>query len=137
MKIKLFFLFAILFTTSASKADTIDFWHIYINDSIFQKSHQGNEGMVITLKRQSIATTDILSVRHYDDTPCINCTVALGIRDVTGLEVKHIDGKERDKLAITFKELLEISEKNNSKSFLFSFYEDGKLRRHLFILKIE
>lgn len=137
MKIKIFLLFVMLFITSVSKADTTDFWHIYINDSIFQKSGQGSEGEVIVIKREDIGDADVLGVRHYDDTPCYDCAVALVIRDIGGLEVKHINGSDGDLLKVTFKELLAISEKNNSDRFLFSFYEDDKLRRHLFTLKIE
>ena len=65
---------------STTKADTIDYWHVYYNQTIIKKFNQFSKGE-ITLKIKDIKKTDSLTVKYFRNTPCGTCETRVEIED--------------------------------------------------------
>jgi hypothetical protein len=136
MKIRFFSVVVFLLATFASKADTIDYWHVYYNDVIFGKFHQGQMDNELKIQKKEIRKNDFLVVKHHDDTPWHNTKIALVITNEKGITVKTISAiGEGSDLKVELKDLLK-DEINKSVKLFFDYYEDNELRRRLFTLKI-
>ncbi len=139
MNIGLFFMFLLI--SSASKADTIDVWHVYYNQHLIQdfNAYSANE---IVLKLDSIQPGDSITLRYYRDTPCYDCASFLTLENE-----KHYIFFERSNrgtgapISFSVDQLRAIKNKGYFRPFLVFYYE-GKLERRsdkirLFRIRLE
>ena len=78
---KLLFLLIIMYAfANVSKADTIDFWHIYYNNVEIKEGNEYSK-FVLKLNIDKIKNTDSLSFRYYHDSPCFDCATNLIVED--------------------------------------------------------
>ncbi|GAB2833678.1 hypothetical protein [Ferruginibacter profundus] len=63
-----------------TKADTIDFWHIYYNQTKIRACNQFGTYQIV-LKLNSIKSGDSITVRYFRDTPCSDCPSLLTVED--------------------------------------------------------
>ncbi|MGG9961265.1 hypothetical protein [Ferruginibacter sp. SUN106] len=78
---KLLFIFLIFGVFSQNtKADTIDFWHVYYNKTKIKEFNQFGTNEII-IKLNSIKAGDSLTVRYFRDTPCPDCPSLLTVED--------------------------------------------------------
>lgn len=61
-----------LFTANAF-ADTIDYWHVYLNDSMIANFTENSKVLDVLLYEKKIDVSDLISVKYYNDTPCGGC----------------------------------------------------------------
>jgi hypothetical protein len=78
---KIFLILGLLATSMALHADTLDYWTVYLNDSVIGQFNAGSEDLSIGIDHSSIKDTDVLSIRYLDDTPCVECGCILIVRD--------------------------------------------------------
>ncbi len=126
-----------------ANCDTIDFWHVYKNGiKIKEYNHYINDTLFIA----NLNDTDVIEVRHYDDTPCHDCTFTLSIAtsEHTNSPALIADKKKGDStpLKISRKELMKRS-KNGNSNLLYFWYrfenpnqENDKGFEMLFVLKL-
>lgn len=53
-----------------SKADTLSYWHVYLNDSLIAQFHENSQDKIITLSHTSIEPIDTIYIRFFRDTDC-------------------------------------------------------------------
>lgn len=72
----LFLLLVVLISLQfQSKADTIDYYHVYFNASVIRKYNEYNKNKpetVITLKKDSLQSGDVIQIRYWNDTGTSN-----------------------------------------------------------------
>ncbi len=104
--------------------DTLDYWHVFYNDSVIAKFNSASEDLNIEIDRFKIKEGDTLTVRHGDDTPCINCKFVLFIIDEKNRKLRITETNEFwGKLSFGLKDLIEFGDKNESKQYDFYYWE--------------
>ncbi len=104
--------------------DTLDYWHVYYNDSVIAKFNSVSQDLKIEIDRSKIKEGDTLTVRHGDDTPCINCKFVLFVRDDKKRKLRITQTDEFwGKLSFQLKDLIEFGDKNESKRYDFYYWE--------------
>lgn len=142
-KLLFIILFSFSFAPANANCDTIDFWHVYKNGiKIKEFNHYIKDTLFIT----DLKETDIIEVRHYDDTPCPDCpfTLSIATSEKTNSPAIIADTKMGDStpLRISGKELKKLMKNGNSDLlyFWYSFenpnWENDKGFEMLFILKL-
>jgi len=107
--------------------DTLDYWHVYYNDSVIAKFNSVSPDLKIEIDRSKIKEGDTLTVRHGDDTPCINCKFVLFVRDEKKRKLRNTETNEFwGKLSFGLKDLIEFGDKNESKRYDFYYWEEDK-----------
>ena len=119
-------LFGLSLAFLTSYGDTIDFWHVYINDSVVVRYNAVSDDLTIHLKSTSIADDDEISIRHWDDTPCLECKQVLFVRDEKHRKLRITETDEfGGKMTFSLKDLLDFGRKNDSKRYDFYYWEIG------------
>ncbi|MBK7109536.1 MAG: hypothetical protein IPH61_10530 [Bacteroidetes bacterium] len=131
-----------LIISSNGFCDTLDYWHVYINDKVVAKFNENSKDLTINIKKTELKVNDIITVRYGNDHPCINCFYGLTVigdfkRKEPGAETKEHFGK----LSIQFKDLLDIQRTDGINRFSFNYYERTNNENHnsgrlLFVLTI-
>ena len=104
--------------------DTLDYWHVYYNDSVIAKFNSVSQDLKIEIARSKIKEGDTLTVRHGDDTPCINCKFVLFVRDEKKRKLRITETDEFwGKLSFGLKDLTGFGDKNESKRYDFYYWE--------------
>ena len=106
--------------------DTLDYWHVYYNDSVIAKFNSVSQDLEIEIDKSKIKDGDIISVRHGDDTPCVDCKFVLFVRDEKKRKLRITETDEFwGKLSFDVKDLIEFGDKNESKRYDFYYWEKG------------
>lgn len=63
-----------------TKADTIDYWHVYYNNIKIKEYNQYSKGEII-LKTKDIKKTDSLTIMYFRDTPCSDCETQVTVEN--------------------------------------------------------
>ncbi len=104
--------------------DSLDYWHVYYNDSVIAKFNSVSQDLEIEIKRSRIKEGDTLTMRHRDDTPCSNCKFVLFVRDEKKRKLRIIETSELwGKLSFGLNDLIEFGDKNKSKRYDFYYWE--------------
>ena len=104
--------------------DTLDYWHVYYNDSVIAKFNSVSQDLKIEIARSKIKEGDTLTVRHGDDTPCINCKFVLFVRDEKKRKLRITETDEFwGKLSFGLKDLIGFGDKNECKRYDFYYWE--------------
>lgn len=103
--------------------DTLDFYHVYFNDSLLGKYNSLSEKPFFVFKSSKLKDTDAITVRYGTDHPCYECHYVLSIP----LDVKEknpeVETKEHfGKLSIPIKELRYFQEKYGIDRFYFNYH---------------
>lgn len=104
----LFFLL-IAFT---AKADTIDYWHVYYNKVKFKEYNQYSSKEKLVLKAAGYKAGDVLTVYHYDDTPCDKCGIFLYVGSGAVITAQAKNTGEGKPLTFELKKLMKFKKKN-------------------------
>lgn len=104
--------------------DTIDYWYVYINDSLVAKFDENSKDLTFKLKADNIKKDDKITIRYFKDTHCINCIYGLFVRDQQNRKLRETTTKEHfGKLTLSLKDLTDFGKVNNSKEYHFNFFE--------------
>ena len=72
-------LFSFLFISLNGFCDTLDYWHVYINDSLIGEFNSNSKQPTIDLKQANINKNDVITVRYASDNPCVDCIYVLDV----------------------------------------------------------
>jgi hypothetical protein len=104
--------------------DTIDYWHIYYNNIVLAKFNSVSQDLKIEIDRSRIKDEDTLTVRHGDDTPCIDCKSVLFVGDEKKQKLKIAETNEFwGKLSLGLKDFIKFGDKNMSNQNDFYYWE--------------
>jgi hypothetical protein len=107
--------------------DTLNYWHIYYNDSVIAKFNAASQDLKIEIDRSKIREGDSLTIRYFDDTPCNNCKSVLFVRDEKKRKMRVTETNELlGKLSLELKDLIEFGDKQESKRYDFYYWEEDK-----------
>jgi hypothetical protein len=104
--------------------DTLDYWHIYINDKLVAEFNEISKDLNISIKKTDIKGNDIITIRYGTDQPCVDCMYGLTVIADFKRKALEVETKEHfGKLSIPFKELLDIQNTDGINKFHFNYYE--------------
>ncbi len=135
------FLFVTLGLLNITKADTIDFWHVYYNKTKIKEYNQYSKVEII-LKIKDIQKTDSLTIRYFRDTPCSDCETQVAIENGKHFVITKSIGKGTfNPIKISVFDLLQYHLKYN-KDVYEVFYHEGQIisrtqRALIFKIKLE
>lgn len=110
--------------TIQPNAPSRDFWDycdVYYNDSLIAQFNDVSENLTVQLSKGNISPTDSITIKHGDDTPCIDCTFSLYVFDEQ--KTKLAETKTTlffGKLILPLSMLVDIV--NNTGSYRLDFY---------------
>jgi hypothetical protein len=117
-------IFGLLTISLQGLCDTLDYWHVYYNDSVIAIFNSVSQDLTIQFDRRDIKPTDTISISHGDDTPCINCTFVLFVSDDNKRKLRTTETNEFwGKLSLSLIDLIDFGEKNGSKRYDFLYWE--------------
>lgn len=131
----------IAFNCFISKADTIDFWHVYYNDSLIQKFNIHNDSEVIVIKVKMVQSVDSIRINYFRDAPCTDCHLNLMVR--TDKNNKIIYSKAvgtGSTLSFDLRRLVNVYTADKKRYFEVLYDDDypgNKKIKLLFLLKFE
>lgn len=106
--------------------DTLDYWHVYYNNSVIAKFNSASQDLKIKIDRFKIKENDTLTIRHGDDTRCTNCKFVLLVRDEKKRKLKITETDEFwGKLSFELNDLIKFGDKNKSKQYDFYYWEQN------------
>ena len=123
---KLFIIFIILISIKSYgvKLDTLDYWHVYLNEKVLSKYNSVSKDLVINIDKSKIKENDTISIRYGSDTRCVNCKYILFVRDEKKHKLRVTETKNYwNKLSFGLKDLIEFGQKNKSKRYDFYYWE--------------
>jgi len=133
-----------LFTTSLlfiltisvyCQADTISFWHVYLDNRLINEFLETTINPIIEIKTSDLNKNTFLTVEYFRDTPCSHCPTKLIIRNLKDSLILKIDGKgTTNKLELELDRLKVISAK--AKEFSYRFYFEEKPFQDQYLFKL-
>lgn len=120
--------------------DTLDYYHVYLNDSLIGEYNSLSKKPVVELNSDELNEKDTLSVRYRTDLSCVECTYALSVL----IEVKEKTPETRTnesfgKLSIPIIDLLYFHKKYQIDKYHFNYSIQNKMNVkgvYLFELKL-
>lgn len=107
--------------------DTLNYWHVYYNDSVIAKFNSTSSDLKIEIDASKITEGDSLSIRHWNDTPCFKCSFLVVVKDEKKRKLKNaVNSKFSNKLSFGLRELFDSGEKSKSKRYDFNFWEEDE-----------
>lgn len=131
-----------LLTSMTAFCDTLDFWHVYINNKLVAQFNETTKDLSVLIKKTEINENDTLTVRYGSDHPCADCIYGLIVLAEIKRKSPEATTKEHfGKLSIPIKAFLEIQKSNELSKFYFNYYEKTNKgietrSRKLFVLTI-
>jgi len=136
-------IFTFLLISINGFCDTLDFWHVYVNDKLIAEFNEFSKDLTLNLKKSNIKSTDTITVRYGSDHPCGDCYYGLTVFVEIMEQLPEAETKEHfGKLSISLNDLLHIEKKYKIQKFNFSYYEktnkefDNEVTRRLFTLTL-
>jgi hypothetical protein len=84
--------FVSLTLTGICQSDTISYWRVYMGDSIINEFSIISENPIVNLKSTDISKESRLTIKYYNDTPCIKCLTRLKICDLNDKSIAKVKG---------------------------------------------
>jgi hypothetical protein len=110
-----------------AKADTIDYWHVYLNKTRIGDFNSPGRNQIV-LKLNSLTTGDSVTVRYFNDTPFDDCITYLTIETEKHHVLLSSTGKgTSNPISFTIDELVKLRKLGHTQPFEF-FYWEGKLQ---------
>jgi hypothetical protein len=122
--------------------DTLDYWHVYLNDKLIAEFNENSTNLMINIKKVELKGNAIVTVRYGSDHPCVDCHYGLTILGDFKRKAPEVETNEHfGKLSIPLKDLLDIQKTDGINKFSFNYYERTNIRydkkkRLLFVLTI-
>jgi len=124
-----------------TKLDTLDYWHVYLNEKVIAKYNSVSKDLTIKLDKTIITKNDTISIRYGKDTRCVNCEYVLFVSDEKKRKLRITQSKIFwDKLSFNLKDLVDFGDKNGSKIYNFYYWEKdekGKATSMKLVLKMK
>jgi hypothetical protein len=120
-------IFTFLFLSLTGFCDTLDYWHVYLNDELIAEFNTTSKNLTIHLKKSELKKSDSITVRYGSDHPCFDCYYGLSVFVEIMEKTPEAETTEHfGKLSISINDLLEIEKKYTIKRFYFNYYERTK-----------
>lgn len=120
--------------------DTLDYWHIYHNEKVIAKFNALSDDLKLEIGSEDVNEEAKISIRHFDDTPCINCLSVLFVRDEKKRKLRIVETDETwGVLSLELKDLIDFGKKNGSKRYDFYYWEKdntGKSTKMKLVLQL-
>ena len=122
--------------------DTLDYYHVYLNDSLIGKYNSLSKQPSITLIESELNDSDVITVRYGTDHPCFECVYVLtAFAEIKAQIPSATTNEQFGKLSIPMKDLIYFNKLLGVDSFhfLYSIKTNGQFENratHLFTLKI-
>lgn len=120
---QLLLFFALSFASLGGYGDTLDYWHVYINDSVVLRFNAVSDDLTLHLNSIQFTEVDEISIRKFGDTHCHDCKFVLFVRDEKKRKLRITQGtKFGGKLSFLLKDLIGFGRKNGSKRYDFFYW---------------
>ena len=96
------------------QADTISYWHVYLNDKVIAEFSVVTENPTIDINISDLSKNPILTVVYFRDTPCQECRTYLTISN------------SKDKILFKIKGFGTLNKHNLKLTRLIKLYTKGK-----------
>ena len=121
--------FILLFVTlcifDSTKADTIDYWHVYYNNSFVREYNQHLKGE-LSLQIKDIKVTDSFTIKYFRDTHCNDCEVNVSIESRNKIVVsKGQSIGVFTPIKVSVFDVLQHERESNEKMYQVYYYENG------------
>tara|TARA_B110000211_G_C13983753_1_gene510698 strand:- start:718 stop:1146 length:429 start_codon:yes stop_codon:yes gene_type:complete len=123
--------------------DTLDYYHIFINDSIIGQYNSRSAVDTIIIQSEKFKKSDRLIIRYAKDHPCVKCIYGIKVFCEIKEELPQSETKENfAKLSISLNRLKNLRDKYGLESFKLYYYTRGleglnQITTSLFVLKLE
>ncbi|MBO9202435.1 MULTISPECIES: hypothetical protein [Niastella] len=123
MKLLLLLLLALTGISQTTRADTIDYWHVYYNKIKIKECNDYNIRDII-IKTDKVKSGDVITVYYFRDTPGSEAITNLSIEDGKHHVVFASKGKGTgNPISFSLKDLLAYKQKSGGNDFeIFYFY---------------
>ena len=105
-------------------SDTINFYHVFVNDSIVAKFNEESTNTTVNLSKIKLKENDTLTVKHFLDAPRF---LLFGISiTAEGIKEKKLEAttkKNFGKMSIPFKDILFLQKEYNQNHFHVNFFQ--------------
>jgi len=120
----------------SAPCDTIDFYWIYYNDTVWVKLNQNMYGYQLKIDKINIKRNDSISIKYGTDTPGEDRWNSIQLEDDKHTLLKENIGKgDWSRISFSVNELIKIATICQIKTLYFYYNNDN--RRLLFQLKLE
>ena len=139
---KILILLSFMTTSLFGYCDTIDYYHVYLNDSLIGQYNSLSEKPSIVLKKSELNDDDVITVRYGTDHPCVECVYVLSVLIEVKEKIPEAETTENfGKLSILIKDLIYFQKKYEIDKYHFNYKVQSKNSLHnngayLFELKI-
>lgn len=133
---------AFIAITFLAYCDTLDYYHVYLNDSLIGQYNSFSTQPSITLKESELTDADVITVRYGTDHPCFDCVhVLTAFAEIKAQIPSATTDENFGKLSIPMKDLIYFNKLFGVDKFHFNYsiktngqFEDKPI--YLFELKI-
>lgn len=94
-----------------SKADTVDYCHVYYN-KVKVLECIPNSSVVITIKKKDIKESDSLIIKYFSDTPCFDCIPELEIENDSNKSIFTSKGRGTGSIKVSLIAILKMGDTN-------------------------
>jgi hypothetical protein len=139
---KLMFYLLFISVPISGYCDTLDFYHVYLNDSLLGQYNSISDKPSIILKQKELKESDILTVQYGTDNPCVECVYILSVLIEVKEKTPEVETTEDfGELSIPIRDLLYFEKKYEINDYNFYYEVRTKSSLHntsvyLFELKI-
>lgn len=117
-----------------TKADTIEYCHVYYNHTLRWDFGIHNSHYKITILKNDVHNNDSIQVYYFDDTPCGDCSPELVLQE--GNRFKFIKEKAQC-FSFAIKDLLSLAAEQNSNRVLVLYKESSTMKQAVQIFRFE
>ena len=126
---------SILTISGLSQADTISFWHVYLDSKEIAEFSVITEKPKVEIMTTDLSKNSILTVKYFRDTPCQSCRTYVTICNSKDDIIFKIKGSGTlNKHDLKLKRLIKRYSKGKASSFRFYFKEPPFQDQFLFTL---
>jgi hypothetical protein len=127
-----FFIFTI---SGFCQADTISYWHAYLDGKIVFTCTGISEDPILNLHYEDIKKDSKLTTKYFRDTPCHNCSTHLIISNIHGKVIMKIKGTGTlDNLHIPIYKLIKNQDISLESRFKVNYREGNYVDQLLFTI---
>ena len=118
---KPFTIFILTLIPLSGISDTIDFWEVYINDSLVAEFHDPKDAFM-KIKSDNIRDTDKITIKYFQDAVCTDCFYELIVQDEQKRRLGETTTTEHfGELTFSLNSLMALGKDNNTEEFHFYF----------------
>jgi|SRR5690554_788367 len=120
---QLIIIFSFLLISLNGYCDTLDYWNVYINDSLIGQFDTNSQKPTIDLKQSNINKNDLITVKYGTDNPCSDCIYVLSVLIEVKEKTPEVEtAQEFGKLSIKVKELQYFQNKYGIDKYRFHYH---------------